>query len=148
MSYSVESSHGNPMNNTPPTIVPGLVSTIIPVYNRAAMLAEAVNSVLAQAHRPIEIIVVNDGSTDDTQTKANGLAALHPNEIRVIHQANTGPGLAREAGRQVASGEFIQYLDSDDLLLPRKFELQVEGLRSNPDCGVSYGKTRYRHSDG
>ena len=125
-----------------------LVSTIIPVYNRAGMLREAVESVLAQAYRPIEIIVVDDGSTDDTRCVAEALAATNLNEIRVIHQGNVGPGLAREAGRQAARGEFIQYLDSDDLLLPRKFELQVAGLRANLDCGVSYGKTRQRNIDG
>ena len=72
----------------------------------------------------------------------------HPDVIKVIHQRNTGPGLAREAGRLLARGEFIQYLDSDDLLLSRKFELQVTGLKAQPECGVSYGKTQYRHSDG
>jgi glycosyltransferase involved in cell wall biosynthesis len=129
-------------------MVEGLVSTIIPVYNRGDMLREAVSSVIAQTYRPIEVIIVDDGSTDDSAGVADSLAAENPREIRVLHQHNTGPGLAREAGRQAANGEFIQYLDSDDLLLPRKFELQVEGLRGNPDCGVSYGKTRYRHSDG
>jgi glycosyltransferase involved in cell wall biosynthesis len=136
------------MNTESREIIPNLVSTIIPVHNRPAMLVEAVNSVLAQTHRPIEVVIVDDGSTDDTAPVADELSRTRPNEIRVVHQANTGPGLARESGRQNAKGEFIQYLDSDDLLLPRKFELQVEGLRSNPDCGVSYGKTRFRHSDG
>ena len=125
-----------------------LVSTIIPVFNRGGMLREAVSSVLAQTYRPIEVLIVDDGSTDDTAGVADQLAADNADEIRIIHQHNTGPGLAREAGRQAANGEFIQYLDSDDLLLPRKFELQVEGLKSNPGCGASYGKTRYRHSDG
>lgn len=124
-------------------MVDGLVSTIIPVHNRAGMLREAVASVLAQTHRPIEILIVDDGSTDDTPLVADQLAQSHPEEIRVIHQPNTGAGLAREAGRQAARGEFIQHLDSDDLLLPRKFELQVAGLRANPECGVSYGKTRF-----
>jgi glycosyltransferase involved in cell wall biosynthesis len=73
---------------------------------------------------------------------------LYPREVRVIHQSNTGVGLAREAGRQAAGGEFLQHLDSDDLLLPEKFEMQVAGLRAHPECGVSYGKTRYRHADG
>lgn len=123
-------------------MVEGLVSTIIPVYNRAAMLREAVASVLAQTHRPIEILIVDDGSTDDTARVADKLAQMHPQEIRVIHQGNTGAGLAREAGRQTARGEFIQHLDSDDLLLPQKFEKQVEGLRAHPECGVAYGKTR------
>jgi glycosyltransferase involved in cell wall biosynthesis len=129
-------------------IVEGLVSTIIPVYNRVGMLREAVASVLSQTYRPIEIIIVDDGSTDDTTRAADELAQTNPQEVRVIHQSNTGPGLAREAGRQTARGEFIQYLDSDDLLLPEKFAKQVAGLRGNPECGVSYGKTRYRHADG
>jgi glycosyltransferase involved in cell wall biosynthesis len=122
------------------------VSTIIPVHNRASLLRDSVASVLAQTHRPIEIIIVDDGSTDETTYVCDELAREH-SEILVLHQSNTGPGLAREAGRKRSSGEFIQYLDSDDVLLPRKFELQVTGLRAHPDCGVSYGKTRYRHRD-
>jgi glycosyltransferase involved in cell wall biosynthesis len=125
----------------------GLVTTIIPVFNRAAMLREAVASVLAQTYRPVEIVIIDDGSTDDTSAVADALASQH-SEIRVIHQANSGVGLAREAGRQTARGEFIQHLDSDDLLYPRKFELQVAGLRAHPECGVSYGWTRARRPDG
>jgi hypothetical protein len=121
--------------------VDGLVTTIIPVYNRAAMLREAVCSVLAQTHTPIEIVIVDDGSTDDTAATADALAS---DRVQVIHQRNRGVGLAREAGRLAARGEFIQYLDSDDVLLPRKFELQVAGLRANPDCAASYGWTRVR----
>jgi glycosyltransferase involved in cell wall biosynthesis len=112
------------------------------------MLREGVASVLAQTHRPIELIIVDDGSTDYTPRVVDELGQTHPQEIRVIHQSNTGPGLAREAGRQAARGEFIQYLDSDDLLLPEKFEKQVAGLRAHPECGVAYGKTRFRHLDG
>ena len=119
----------------------GLVSTIIPVFNRPALLREAVASVLAQAYRPLEILIVNDGSTDDTGQAAEALAAASPDVIRVFHIANGGPGVARETGRQAARGEFIQYLDSDDLLLPGKFERQIAGLRAHPQCGVAYGKT-------
>lgn len=129
-------------------MIEDLVSTIIPVYNRAGMLREAVESVFAQTHRPTEVIVVDDGSTDDTSSVADDIAGRHPREVRVIHQSNAGAGLAREAGRRESRGEFIQYLDSDDVLMPRKFELQVAGLRANPDCDVSYGKTRYRRADG
>jgi len=118
---------------------PGLVSTIIPVFNRAAMLREAVESVLAQTYAPLEIVIVDDGSTDDTALVAASLAS---ERIRVIRQPNRGAGAARETGRLAARGEFIQYLDSDDLLLPRKFELQVAGLRAHPECGASYGWTR------
>lgn len=129
-------------------MLPGLVSTIIPVYNRSWMLREAVSSVIAQTHRPIEIIIVNDGSTDETGSAADALATANPGQIRVIHQPNGGVGSAREAGRVMARGEFIQYLDSDDVLYPRKFELQVAGLRENPGCDVSYGPTRGRTGTG
>jgi len=128
-------------------MVPGLVTTIIPVRNRASLLREAVTSVLEQSYRPIEIIIVDDGSTDDTPRVADDLAQSYA-EIRTIHRANAGPGVARETGRKVAQGEFIQYLDSDDLLLPSKFETQVRGLREDEAAGVSYGWTRYRHADG
>jgi hypothetical protein len=131
------------MRSNPTPAQSDLVSTIIPVHNRGGMLRESVASVLAQTYRPIEIIIVDDGSTDDTAGVADQLAQAHPQEICVIHQSNTGPGLAREAGRQAAQGEFIQYLDSDDLLLPAKFERQVAGLRAHSECGVSYGKTRF-----
>src|SRR4051812_45190032 len=125
----------------------GLVSTIIPVYNRASMLREAVASALAQTYRPIEIIVVDDGSTDDTPAVIAELAARHP-DVRATRRANGGAGLARESGRQLARGEYIQHLDSDDLLLPRKFEVQVAALRSNPDAVAAYGWTRLRRGDG
>ena len=124
-----------------------LVTTIVPVYNRAAMLREAVASVLAQTHRPIEVLIVDDGSTDDTGAVADELAARHSDVVRVIHQPNRGVGLAREAARLEARGEFIQHLDSDDVLYPRKFELQVAGLRGAPECGASYGWTRLRFPD-
>ena len=123
-------------------LVERLVSTIIPVHNRAALLREAVASVLAQTYRPVEIIVVDDGSTDETGREAERLSEAHP-EVHTIHRENGGPGAARETGRLAAQGEFIQYLDSDDLLLPTKFELQVAGLRQCGDCAVSYGKTRF-----
>ena len=127
-----------------PGVTRGLVSTIIPVHNRPELLREAVASVLAQSYRPIEIIIVDDGSTDDTGRAAAALVSDSPEEIvRIIHQANAGPGIARETGRNSARGEFIQYLDSDDILLARKFELQVAGLTGHPQCGISYGKTHY-----
>jgi glycosyltransferase involved in cell wall biosynthesis len=123
--------------------VPSLVSTIIPVYNRAGMVGTAVDSVLAQTFRPIEIILVDDGSTDGiTPALLDQLAAEQPDVIRVIHRQNGGAGLARESGRQAARGEFIQYLDSDDWLLSRKFEVQVKALESNPECDIAYGITR------
>lgn len=127
---------------------PGLVSTILPVYNRAAELREAADTVFAQTYRNLELIIIDDGSTDDTSAVADAIAAEHPELVRVIHQPNAGVGPAREAGRLAARGEFIQHLDSDDLLYPRKFELQVAGLQAHPECGASYGWTREHLPDG
>ncbi len=120
-------------------IVPNLVSTVIPVYNRPGMLREAVGSVLAQTHRDVEIIIVDDGSTDETPRVGDELVRQHSGQITLLRKPNSGPGPSREMGRQAARGEFIQYLDSDDLLRPRKFELQVQVLREHPDCGAAYG---------
>jgi glycosyltransferase involved in cell wall biosynthesis len=118
-----------------------LVSTVIPVYNRPSMLIDAVQSVLDQSWRPIEIIIVDDGSDDSTLDVAHDLASRNADVVRVSSQSNRGPGAARQAGYEMAHGEFIQFLDSDDLLLPAKFEIQVLGLRQDPDAGISYGKT-------
>lgn len=122
----------------------GLVSTIIPVRNRPVLVREAIDSVLAQTYRSIEVIVVDDGSSDDTRDVVSSMAAQSPVPIRLLQQPNPGrgPGAVRETGRLHARGEFIQYLDSDDLLMPRKFELQVASLRERPDAGISYGWTR------
>jgi glycosyltransferase involved in cell wall biosynthesis len=105
------------------------------------MLREAVASVVAQTYRPIEVIVVDDGSTDDTPRVAEELARRKSDQvdIRFVRKENSGPGPSREAGRLLARGEFIQYLDSDDLLRPRKFEWQVAALRDRPECGAAYG---------
>jgi glycosyltransferase involved in cell wall biosynthesis len=123
-------------------VIPDLVSTIIPVFNRPAMLQRAVDSVLAQSWRPIEIIICDDGSTDGTPALGAQLAEQYPSVVTYLWNPNRGAGPAREAGRQVARGEFIQYLDSDDTLWPRKFEVQVGALRSRPECGVAYGQIR------
>jgi hypothetical protein len=125
----------------------GLVSTIIPVFNRSALLQEAVSSALGQTYPHLEIIIVDDGSTDDTPDVIKSLREHDP-RVRSVRRENGGPGLARETGRQAARGEFIQYLDSDDLLLPRKFELQVAALRDDPSAGIAYGITRYRDAAG
>ena len=125
-----------------------LVSTIIPALNRRAQLQEAVQSVLDQDYRPIEVIIVDDGSTDDTFAAAQAFASSHGDVVRAVTQSNGGPGLAREHGRQLARGEFIQYLDSDDVLLPGKFTAQVAALRAMPAAGVAYGLTRFRQANG
>ena len=124
-----------------------LVTTVIPVFNRAVEIVEAVESVLKQTYEHKQIIIVDDGSTDDTARVTEDLARSYPGTIRVLHKDNAGPGPARQAGIEVATGDFIQYLDSDDILMPRKFELQVKGLMKHPECGVAYGKSRTYHRD-
>jgi hypothetical protein len=123
------------------SIVEGLVSIVIPVHDRAELLREAVASALAQTHRPLEILIVDDGSTDQTGAACDAIANERPAVVRAFHRANGGPGLARETGRAAARGEFLQYLDSDDLMLPRKLERQVAALRSS-GADVAYCRTR------
>ena len=118
---------------------PALVSTVVTVYNRPVLLADAVNSVLAQTYRPIEIVIVDDGSTDDTGAVGERFAAAHPEVVRYVRKPrNEGYARAINTGLQQITGEFVQLLDSDDVLMPEKFALQVEGLRSRPECAISY----------
>jgi len=123
-----------------------LVSIIIPVYNRASLLRQAVASALAQTYRAFEIIIVDDGSTDDTPAVIEELVAQHT-ALRTVRRENGGPGAAREMGRIAARGEYLQYLDSDDLLLSHKLELQVAALQERPAAVAAYGRTRYRDAN-
>jgi len=126
----------------------GQVSVVIPVFNRPQMVVRAVGSVLEQTYSNFEIILVDDGSTDETHEILADLARRHPDRIRVVRQKNAGPGPARETGRRLARGEFIQYLDSDDLLHPQKFERQIAALNENPSADIVYGITRLIDSEG
>ena len=100
-----------------------LASIIIPMYNSEPFLAEAIESALAQTYRPIEVIAVDDGSTDRTAA----IARSHK-EAHYIYQANQGPAGARNTGLANAQGEFIAFLDHDDVWLPNKLEVQVKYL--------------------
>jgi hypothetical protein len=104
------------------------------------MLREAVASVLAQTYRPIEIVIVDDASDDATPEVIKGLQHRSGGLVHGLRHAHRrGPGASRETGRASTAGEFVQYLDSDDLLAPRKLEHQVQALRSHPECGLAYG---------
>jgi glycosyltransferase involved in cell wall biosynthesis len=111
-----------------------LVSVIIPTYNRAHVVPEAIESVLRQSYPHLEVIVVDDGSTDNTPECLQQFAG----RIRVVTQENAGPAAARNRGIEVAQGELIAFLDSDDLWLPTKLERQVTLLqqagKSVPCC--------------
>jgi hypothetical protein len=107
-----------------------LVTILIPVHNRAALCVEAVESCLAQSWRPMEILVVDDGSTDDLDS------ALRPfgDEVRLLRKPNGGVSSARNAGIAAARGDFIQFLDSDNLLLPDAVALKVAGFAAIADA--------------
>ena len=110
-----------------------LVSVIIPTYNRGWILKEAIESVLSQDFEDFELIVVDDGSTDNTCDILDGYAR----DIIVLRQDNRGVSAARNAGIAFASGQFIAFLDSDDLWLPVKLASQVDFFNSNPDALIS-----------
>jgi len=109
-----------------------LVSAVIPTYNGWQNLVEAVESVLAQEYPHVEIIVVDDGSTDATQARMQ----QYSDRIVYTRQENRGPAAARNAGLDIANGEFIAFLDSDDLWRQDKIGKQVEFFRSHPQVGI------------
>lgn len=108
------------------------VSVIIPTYNRAGYLREAIDSVIAQSYRHVEILVVDDGSTDNTRE----LVHNYTSNIRYIYQENKGPSAARNNGIKNANGHFIAFLDSDDLWHPDKLAKQVAAFIKNPSLGL------------
>lgn len=122
---SVRSRSRRPLRG--PATARGLISVIIPVYNQARFLADAIESVVAQSYPNREIIVVDDGSTDDPQAIARRYRS-----VISLRQQNAGDAAAREKGLRVARDEFTVFLDADDWLRPRALEWGVRQLRCNP----------------
>ncbi|MEO7912862.1 MAG: glycosyltransferase [Roseiflexaceae bacterium] len=121
------------------TVLPVQVSIIIPCYNYARFLADAVASVLAQTFTDWELIVVDDGSSDATLATARQLLEQHSDRrIRVLHQSNQGNPATRNTGAQRALGEYMMYLDADDLIAPTYLERTVAILRDQPAVGFVY----------
>ena len=116
-------------------MVPALVSVVIPTYNRAYCIATTIDSALGQTHQNLEILVVDDGSTDDTREVIAKQYGSEP-RVRYLHQANEGVSGARNHGLRVARGEYVALLDSDDLWLPWKIEAQVRCLEALPEAGM------------
>jgi glycosyltransferase involved in cell wall biosynthesis len=110
----------------------GLVSAVIPTHNRAQIIGRALESALAQTHGDIQVIVADDGSSDDTRTVAESYGA----RVTYVRQANAGVSAARNFGMRHARGEFIAFLDSDDSWEPWKIEAQVAALRRHPEAGL------------
>lgn len=107
-----------------------LISVIIPTYNRGRIINEAIDSVLAQDYIHYELIVVDDGSTDNTHDILNS----YQNNFLVLQQNNQGVSAARNRGLAASSGSLIAFLDSDDIWLPQKLSRQVDFFQSNPDA--------------
>ena len=116
-----------------------LISVIIPAYNAAAFLADAVDSIRRQAYQPLEIIIVDDGSTDGTAEVAARLGG----EVRYVRQPNGGPAVARNHGLRLARGEVIAFLDADDVWPDGRLEVQLERLLAEPQLQIVLGMVRY-----
>jgi glycosyltransferase involved in cell wall biosynthesis len=109
-----------------------LVSVVVPAHNAASYLVDTVESALAQTYAPLEVVVVNDGSSDDTASVAASLG----DRITYLEQANAGPAAARNTALRVARGELVAFLDADDLWAPTRVERCVEILQARPEVGM------------
>ena len=118
------------------------VSVVVPAYNRADLIVGAMESVFMQTCRPLELIIVDDGSTDDTRKRILEWAALHNKktyfEVQYMYQENQGANAARNLGIQHAKGKLIAFIDSDDRWLPDKLEKQVPLFFNAPQVGAVY----------
>jgi glycosyltransferase involved in cell wall biosynthesis len=124
--------------------LPREVSVIIPTYNRGPYIAEAIRSVLGQTYPRVEIIVADDGSTDDTRE----LVAQFGQGVTYLQLPHRGqPAATRNAGLRATEGEYVAFLDSDDLFLPDKLALQVAALEPHPEAGLAYSNGYFFRDD-
>ena len=120
-----------------------VVSIIVPVYNRDSLVTDTLYSIYEQTYRPIEVIIVDDGSTDDSRKVIANWAEKHESydfSIKTYGQKNSGPSAARNHGLKKSNGEYIQFLDSDDILHKNKLSTQVEVIKKNASdfCVCNY----------
>lgn len=111
-----------------------MISVVIPVFNGAAYIAQAIESVLSQTLPPDEVLVIDDGSTDGTAE----LVRRYQPRVSYRHQPNQGPGAARSFGIHQSNGDLLAFLDSDDLWLPDKLRLQKDALDQDPDLDLVF----------
>jgi len=116
-----------------------LVSILIPAYNSSLWIKGTLDSALQQTYPHCEIIVINDGSTDDTLEQIETIAAQHPEQIRVASQKNAGSCAARNHAARLANGDFLQHLDADDLLAPDKITTQLKAIEGLSPLTLSMG---------
>lgn len=125
-----------------PELRPAPISVVIPAYNAGRYLSAALESVFAQTLPVAEIIVVDDGSTDNTAEVARSF----PAQVRYHHQPQQGAAAARNQGVRLACGEWLALLDADDLWLPAKMALQMELFQQQPDLAMVFGRVEQFHS--
>jgi GT2 family glycosyltransferase len=118
-----------------------MISVVIPSYNHGKYLPETVNSVLDSSYKDVEIIIVDDQSTDDSAEIAKNIANKHP-QITFVTQTNGGPSKARNTGISLAKGQFILPLDSDDLIGPEYLKEAAAILENNPEVKVVYAEAQ------
>ncbi|NEQ55284.1 MAG: glycosyltransferase, partial [Leptolyngbya sp. SIO3F4] len=109
------------------------VSVIIPLYNKASFVRRAVESILAQTITDLEVIVVDDGSTDNSGVIVEG---IDDSRLRLVHQENQGPGAARNHGLALAKGDYVAFLDADDEWLPSFLSVTLQHLKQRQDCAL------------
>lgn len=122
------------------------VSIVTPFLNAGTFVREAIDSVLAQTYPHWELLLVDDGSTDESPAIAQAFAAAHPQRIRYLThdgRVNKGASASRNLATRVARGEYVAFLDADDVYLSRKLEEQVPLLDAHPEAGMLYGGTEY-----
>jgi glycosyltransferase involved in cell wall biosynthesis len=124
----------------------GLVSVVIPTYNRGYILREAIRSVLGQSYGNLEMIVVDDGSTDNTEEVLQGLAGIGDRIRFIKHETNKGEAAATNTGIKNSKGQFITFLDSDDRIFPEKIQSQVREFIVDPDLDACF--TAVKEFDG
>lgn len=129
------------------TVDAPLISVIIPTYNYAHLLPRALDSVLAQWAEDIELLVINDGSRDNTAEVLAMYQVRHP-QLQVVSQANAGAAAARNHGIRLSRGRYALLLDADDELLPKALDTLREVVASNPQAGVILGAYISVHADG
>lgn len=123
-------------------MLPPLISTIMPCFNQGRFLPEAIESLRAQTFKRWECVVINDGSSDNTEDIAEQLSVMD-DRVRVVSQDNHGLSSARNRGLEEAAGEYIQFLDADDLIECKKYEWQIQLFQKNPDIDVVCSDARY-----
>jgi glycosyltransferase involved in cell wall biosynthesis len=126
--------------------IPGLVSVVVPIFNAERFLEEAIRSVLAQTYSKWELLLVDDGASDSSPSIARRYQEADPSRVRSLHhpeRKNFGVCTTRNLGIAQSRGEFVAFLDADDLWLPEKLEQQVALLRSQPEAGLVYGRSIY-----